>query len=85
MEMAIEEISTKYPTLYHYTDWGGLEGMLKTKEIWATHINYMNDEREFIHAKDYLKDQLGQEYSDLLYRAADGCTSQVSADTRHRY
>jgi len=33
--------------LYHYTSGGGLLGIAKNKEIWASHILYMNDRKEF--------------------------------------
>lgn len=35
--------------LYHYTGQKGLEGILGSKSIWATHIGYLNDESEFVH------------------------------------
>jgi len=36
--------------LYHYTDRSGLRGILQSKHIWATHIEYLNDSSEFKHA-----------------------------------
>lgn len=33
--------------LYHYTDQNGLLGIIKNKEIWATKIQYLNDENEY--------------------------------------
>lgn len=33
-------------TLYHYTDLKGLEGILKSKSLWATHISQLNDPLE---------------------------------------
>lgn len=36
--------------LYHYTDAKGLLGIIESKKLWATHIRYLNDEREFRHA-----------------------------------
>lgn len=35
--------------LYHYTGQKGLEGILGSKSIWATHVRYLNDESEFVH------------------------------------
>ncbi len=34
--------------LYHYTDAGGLYGILDSHSLWATHVSYMNDEKEFM-------------------------------------
>lgn len=36
--------------LYHYTDAKGLLGIIENKKIWATHIRYLNDTREFSHS-----------------------------------
>jgi hypothetical protein len=33
--------------LYHYTGQAGLLGIIKTGELWATKIQYMNDATEF--------------------------------------
>lgn len=43
---------TPPPILYHYTTQQGLLGIIRDKEIWATHTQYLNDEREFLHAMD---------------------------------
>lgn len=36
-----------YPTLWHYTTAAGLEGILKSQQLWATNIRYLNDDEEF--------------------------------------
>ena len=41
--------------LHHYTDAVALLGIVKQREIWATHIRYLNDAREFVHAIDIAK------------------------------
>jgi hypothetical protein len=33
--------------LYHYTSFGGLLGIAKSRSIWASNIHYLNDEQEF--------------------------------------
>jgi Protein of unknown function (DUF2971) len=40
--------------LYHYTTMEGLIGILQAREIWATHIFYLNDFKEFIYSQDLL-------------------------------
>lgn len=52
--------------LHHYTDAGGLLGIAKGQQLWATHIRYMNDAREFVHAID-----LAKEYVKRLRSASD--------------
>jgi len=44
--------------LYHYTTQRGLLGILDSKEMWATHTQYLNDQREFRHAISLVKDEL---------------------------
>ena len=34
--------------LYHYTDAGGLHGILGDEALWATHAGYLNDSQEFV-------------------------------------
>jgi len=33
--------------LFHYTDAAGLQGIVKSGRLWATHIYYLNDTQEF--------------------------------------
>jgi hypothetical protein len=43
-------------TLYHYTNQAGLLGIIKNREIWATHTQYLNDSKEYRHAVDVVTD-----------------------------
>lgn len=45
-------------TLYHYTDQAGLLGIIESKTIWATHTQFLNDTKEFIHAVDIINDEI---------------------------
>jgi len=40
----------------HYTSLSGLMGIVKDEIIWATNIKFLNDEHEFQHALDLIKD-----------------------------
>jgi hypothetical protein len=53
--------------LYHYTTQTGLLGILKDKEIWATHTQYLNDTREGTHALEMVR----AEIQSLLRRRKD--------------
>jgi hypothetical protein len=44
--------------LYHYTNQTGLLGIIRSKEIWATHTQYLNDSREFSYAVRMVRDEL---------------------------
>ena len=44
--------------LYHYTDAGGLYGILQKEQLWATHVTYLNDSQEFLLGMDLIDAQL---------------------------
>lgn len=75
------------PILYHYTSQKGLLGIIKSKEIWATDIFYLNDTMEFKYAVD-LTSKILKEYLDshtdtyrnmLLDELTEGNLSDTSA------
>lgn len=50
---------TELPTdLYHYTDAGGLLGILDKKALWATHAAYLNDSEEIVFGVQQVLEQL---------------------------
>lgn len=44
--------------LYHYTTQTGLLGIIRDRQIWATHTQYLNDRREFLHAVDLVRGEI---------------------------
>jgi hypothetical protein len=49
--------SEKFPsTLFHYTTQAGLLGILKNRFLYATHIRYLNDSREYEYAAKLARD-----------------------------
>ena len=52
-EEGFEEEEFFAPKLYHYTDLTALKGIVESKKLWATHINFLNDksERKYAHEK----------------------------------
>lgn len=50
-------------TLYHYTDIRGLMGIVNSRAIWASHIYYLNDSKEILHACEVLGGLLGSNQS----------------------
>lgn len=47
-------------TLYHYTDLGGLQGILTKNDLWLTHARYSNDEEEMTHGYRAAHEVLGE-------------------------
>jgi hypothetical protein len=41
-------------TLYHYTGIGSLLGIVNSRAVWASHIYYLNDSKEILHACEVL-------------------------------
>ena len=60
--MNVKEILHRTPPeiLYHYTGQAGLLGIISRQEIWASHTQYLNDQREFRHAIDLVKSELSR-------------------------
>ena len=43
----VKSVEDSYPELWHYTTAGGLMGILKSQQLWATNLRYLNDSEEF--------------------------------------
>jgi Protein of unknown function (DUF2971) len=56
--MKRQKLSDTHPFLYHYTDTAALSGILKTNELWATHIRFLNDQSEYELAQKFVESQL---------------------------
>ena len=41
-------VADEHPDLYHYTTAEGLKGIISSQQLWATHIEYLNDVEEHI-------------------------------------
>ena len=52
-------------TLYHYTTQAGLLGILDSKEIWASEIQYLNDATEFRNGLDVVGAELRKRLDEL--------------------
>lgn len=50
-------------TLYHYTTQPGLIGIIRQKEIWATHTQYLNDATEYKYGLQIALDELWRMYN----------------------
>jgi hypothetical protein len=48
------------PVLWHYTDVGGLHGILESGTLWGTHVKFLNDVREIIHGYEYIRGVSGK-------------------------
>lgn len=44
--------------VYHYTDISGFISIMQNRELWASHIAFMNDTSEYLHGKDLFQKQI---------------------------
>jgi DUF2971 family protein len=51
-------------TLFHYTNGTGLQGILESNRVWATHAQYLNDSTELIYACEVIKAAVEQQIDD---------------------
>lgn len=47
-------------TLYHYTTFKGLLGIVQSRSLWASDVRYMNDSAELKHTADLIGREVGQ-------------------------
>jgi len=64
--------------LYHYTRQSGLLGIIGKTEIWATHTQYLNDRREYLHALDLVHEEI-----DTLLSTADQEGRSILGDMKN--
>ncbi|SRR6266436_1931698 len=64
----LNDVLTREPDkpLYHYTTQTGLLGIIKSRQIWATHTQYLNDRREFLHAVDLVREETKRLLDEVL-------------------
>lgn len=54
---------TPAETLYHYTTFKGLLGIVDSRSLWASEIRYMNDSAEIRHAVDLIRAEIQRRIS----------------------
>ncbi|MCE9550944.1 MAG: DUF2971 domain-containing protein [Betaproteobacteria bacterium] len=60
-EQDAEDVSTSITsTLYHYTDEGGLEGIMRSEELWLTSVQHLNDPTELRYGLGLAIEELDQ-------------------------
>jgi hypothetical protein len=57
-EISPERFIREHPELHHYTGVAGLQGIITSNTLWATHFGYLNDSTEVNLLKDPLKEFL---------------------------
>lgn len=71
-------------TLYHYTTFSGLLGIVQSRALWASDVRYMNDSAELRHTADLIASEVreriagGQANSNLLAQFVDWLTHRLT-------
>jgi len=80
--MNAREILSRQPpaTLYHYTTQHGLLGIVESKEIWASHTQYLNDAREFRYAIEIVREQIAEIKREPLQRRYVNLLEEMELD-----
>lgn len=63
-EFLIFEGSDAGEPLFHYTDLGGLQGIVSNHDLWLTHSLYCNDDEEMLHGYRLAREVLDEERAD---------------------
>jgi len=81
-QLGIEEPELIKPKglLYHYTSLDGFIGIINSDNLYATHIRYMNDSKEFIDVIDHL-DSLIDESGEIV-KLIQGSTENVRRELK---
>lgn len=66
--------------LYHYTTQAGLLGIIRSKEIWLTHTQYLNDTREYRNAVEILRSEIQHRLDDSRTDEAEDILSDMLGD-----
>ena len=69
----------KQKNVYHYTDIAGFKSIMENRELWASHIAFMNDESEFSHGKNLFKEHLRAKI-----KSVSGVEQFILKDTLYR-
>lgn len=68
------------PSIYHYTSINGIKEILRSKKLWFTHIDYMNDRDEVIAGAEQLRkvglENYAGQYSEILKSEAEQISKQ---------
>ncbi len=71
-------------TLYHYTTFSGLLGIVRSRALWASDVRYMNDSAELKHTADLIKVEVreridsGHTNGNLLAQFADWVAHRIT-------
>lgn len=51
--------------LYHYTDTGGLQGIIESQQLWFSHINTLNDPNELKYGKNVVLSEINKREAEI--------------------
>ncbi|MDX9835473.1 MAG: DUF2971 domain-containing protein [Desulfobulbus sp.] len=76
---------TPHGTLYHYTTFTGLLGIVRSRSLWVSDVRYMNDSAELRHTADLISAEVreridsGHPHPQLLSQFADWIAHRITS------
>jgi hypothetical protein len=75
-------IDAKIPDLlFHYTDAAGLLGIIDSRKLWMTKVQYLNDKSELNYAFDLMREEIDQQKKGINRTRPDdelNCRNRIS-------
>jgi hypothetical protein len=71
-------IFEKYPMLWHYTTATGLDGILRSQQLWATDFRYLNDDEE-------LRGFFIRKFPSILRKGIDEGINKIAHSPRYQH
>ncbi|WP_082773799.1 DUF2971 domain-containing protein [Hymenobacter sp. PAMC 26628] len=67
METTVEKLQIDLEKLYHYSTPSGFNGILQSKSLWMTNVQYQNDIEEYKYATKLAFEIIGEDYPGINY------------------
>jgi len=76
-------------SFFHYTSLEGIKGIVENKEMWGTHINFLNDRKEFVHLDSVLNEAISElelpfYYGNKIYKTHEDISKDIKPWDRGR-
>lgn len=78
MQNPTVKIGSSESIFYHYTDQNGLIGILNTKNLWASHVLFQNDSKEFAYGKDLFCEYIDEVFSQEIPDSPDNLMEEIA-------
>lgn len=64
--MLYDQLPSDAPDLYHYSTSAGLLGIINYKQLWLSHVNFLNDAQEYSYGINLIQRVLNENYDKIF-------------------